>query len=138
MDNCGEGNIATQWNKNGIPFTNNISAVINTSFWSLTVSLEILTMFHDTWIGFFLVVFHFKAGMFLPQTACTISIYWIITGQSMICWIWKIQLKYLTDAYPSLAYKVFDWSVPLICLFGNTCVFPETVFSSTTALSVGL
>ena len=31
MDHRGEGNIATQKIKNGIPFTNNISVVINKS-----------------------------------------------------------------------------------------------------------
>ena len=60
--------------KNGIPFTKNISAVINTSLWSLTSSLEILTMTPATCIGFFLVVSPFKAAMLLTQIVCEMSI----------------------------------------------------------------
>ena len=115
--------------KNGSPLMNNMSAVINTSLWSLMSSLGILTMSPDTWIGFFLVVLHFKASMFLPQIACEMSISWTVTGQSIICRLWTIHLKYLTDGYPSLEYNVFAWSSPLIFPLENPCLFLELVFS---------
>ena len=91
-----------------------------------------------TWIIFFPVVFYLKAAMFLPQIASIMSISWAVTGKFMICLIWTIHLKYLTDWYPSLEYRVFACSAMLICLLENPCLFLETVFISTTDLSVGL
>ena len=124
--------------KNGITFTNNMSAVINIYLWILTGSLGILTISPAMCIVFFLVVFPFKAEMFLPQIVCAISISWTVTGKSMIFWLWKIHLKSLTGGYPILAYRVFYFSAPLICLLENPCLFSEKLFISTTALPVGL
>ena len=70
--------------RNGISSTKNVSAVINTSLWSLKSSLGILTVSLATWIGFLLLVFPFKAKVFLPQIACTMSISWTVKGQSML------------------------------------------------------
>ena len=39
---------------------------------------------------------------------------------------------------PKFGVQSFPCSVLLICLLENTCLFPETVFISTTALSFGL
>ena len=108
--------------KNSIPFAKNIFAVINTSLWILMSLLGILRMFPATWIGFFPVIFPFKSAIFLLQIEFAISISWTVTCQSMICWLWKINLKYLTDGYPSLEYRVFACSAPLICLLGNLLV----------------
>ena len=93
--------------KNGIPFTKNMSSVINTSLWIFNSSLGMLTMSPDTWICFFLLVFPFKSATILPQIACEMSIYWNITGKSMIFWLWTTHLKYSTYGYPSFVYKVF-------------------------------
>ena len=122
MAHCGEDNLATQKNKNCIPFTKNISDVINTYLWRLMSYLVILKMSLATWIDFLLVVFPFKAPIF-PQIACAISISWTFTGQSTTFCIWTIHLKYLTDVYPSLVYKVFSFSAPFIFLLGNHWFF---------------
>ena len=118
-----EGNIVTQQNKNGIPFTNNMPAVINKYLLISMSSLGIITMSPIMYIGLFIMVFPFKATIFLPQIAWLMSMFWTGIGQSITCWICIIHLKYLTDGHPSLAYKVFAHSAMLICILEITSCF---------------
>ena len=126
--------------KNGIPFKNNMSPVKNTYFWSLMSSLRIITtspvICYVDWIlpsGF-----PFKSrNFFAPDCMCNFyildchrTVYDLLTLKNppeiFNWWISKFGIQ------------KFSYSAPLICLFDNHCLFLETVFISTTALSVGL
>ena len=72
---------------NDITFTMNMSAVINTSWWSLIISLGIYKIYPVKWIGLFLFVLHFKDAIFLPQIACAMYISWTVTGKYTSCWV---------------------------------------------------
>ena len=83
--------------KNGIPFTNNMSDVINTSLWSLMSSLVNLTISPAAWVDFFLVVFPFKATFPPPDSMCNVNILYrhrtvydfsALENLKMIWWTW--------------------------------------------------
>ena len=138
MVHHGEDNLVTQQNKNGTPFMNNISAVINTYLWSLLSYLGTLIRSPSTWVGLFLVVFPIKCEMLLPQIAWALSISCTVIGESTISWLWEIHLKYLTYGYPSFSYRPFSCSEPLIFLLVKTCLFLKTVLIVISILSLGL
>ena len=107
MPHHGEGNIYTQQNQKWYTIYKEyfccyqyLFMKLDKLFWDFNNVLYDLDCFS-------LVVFPFKSTMLFPQIVCVMSIYCTFTIHSMIIWLWKINLKTLTDGYPSLAYIVF-------------------------------
>ena len=124
--------------KNGIPFTNNMSAVINTSFLNLDEFLGDFKIFpcHVYWFLPSGLPF-LSRNVFAPNSIYNVNI--LKHHRTVYDFLYlKNWLEIFNWWIPKFCVHSFACFVPLICLLGNPCLCLETLFIITTALLVGL
>ena len=117
--------------KNGIPLTKKMSAVKNTIFLRLAISLVILIRSEATVVCLPWTDLPFRALMSFPHITWVVSIFQTNTLQFLI-WLFFIgHLNYAFDGHNSLAYSFRDAFAPLASRLVNDFIFSSTLFICT-------